>query len=30
LSYIAEQEDVGNPAYVTVRAPNGEALAKLG
>jgi hypothetical protein len=23
-------EDVGNPAYVTVRAPNGEALAKLG
>jgi hypothetical protein len=30
LSYIAEQEDAGYPAYVTVRRPKGEVLAKLG
>jgi len=27
--YIAEQEDSGNPAYVTVRSPKGEVLAKM-
>jgi hypothetical protein len=27
--YIAEQEDSGNPAYVTVRDPNGAILAKM-
>src|SRR5437588_5432189 len=27
--YIAEQEDGGNPAYCTVRSPQGEVLAKL-
>ena len=27
--YIAEQEDGGNPAYVTVRSPTGEVLAKM-
>ena len=27
--YIAEQEDAGNPAYVTVRDPQGRVLAKL-
>src|ERR671929_149487 len=27
--YIAEQEDAGNPAYVTVRDPRGNVLAKL-
>jgi hypothetical protein len=30
LSYVAEQEDAGYPAYVTVRRPKGEVLAKLG
>jgi DNA-binding beta-propeller fold protein YncE len=27
--YIAEHEDAGNPAYVTVRDPNGQVLARL-
>jgi hypothetical protein len=27
--YIAEQEDSGNPAYVTVRDPQGKVLAKM-
>jgi DNA-binding beta-propeller fold protein YncE len=27
--YIAEQEDAGNPAYVTVRGPDGTVLAKM-
>ncbi len=27
--YIAEQEDGGNPAYCTVRAPDGTVLAKM-
>ncbi len=26
----APPEDAGNPAYVTVRSPKGESLAKLG
>jgi hypothetical protein len=30
LSYVAEQEDAGYSAYVTVRRLKGEALAKLG
>jgi hypothetical protein len=30
LSYIAEQEDAGYPAYVTLRRSKGEVLAKLG
>jgi DNA-binding beta-propeller fold protein YncE len=27
--YIAEQEDAGNPAYVTVRDPQGKVLARM-
>ena len=27
--YIAEQEDGGNPAYCTVRDPQGKVLAKM-
>jgi DNA-binding beta-propeller fold protein YncE len=27
--YIAEQEDSGNPAYITVRDPQGKVLAKM-
>jgi DNA-binding beta-propeller fold protein YncE len=27
--YIAEQEDTGNPAYVTVRDPQGKVLARM-